>query len=228
LFLGHTVVPFLIFFWGGQIILTVKPHIIYCNCRLLKIMASRDGPRAEGSDGTDFQHRERIASHYETSAAYKQRLRYVIYLHLLLLALMAFRLSAGFCFLFNMQPPSVLRELEIPPAQMWEFVWLMTGIASLFGLIALRRNRAFLVQQYLIGTVVFGLGPVFFGIFSMIDDLLEYWDTRETKTTFFGFPAVLLWNMFFVIALQLHVCGLWFAWTLMGAWKSHGLRKKRQ
>jgi len=191
-------------------------------------MASREGPRIEGSDGTDFQHRERVASHYETSAAYKLRLRYVIYLHLLLVALMLFRLSAGFCLLFNMQPPSVLQELEMPPAQMWEFVWLMTGIASLFGLIALRRNRAFLVQQYLIGTVLFGLGPVCYGIFSMIGDLLEYWDTRETKITFFGFPAVLLWNIFLVIALQVHVFGMWFAWTLIGAWTSRGHTKKQE
>jgi len=191
-------------------------------------MSSREGPRAEGSDGTDFQHRERVASHYETSAAYKLRLRYVIYLHLLLVALMMLRLGPAFFLLLNMQLPSVLHALEMPPAQMWEFVWLMTGIASLFGLVALPRNRAFLIQQYLIGTVVFGLGPVFYGIFSLSGDLLDYWDTRETQTTFFGFPAVLLWNMFLLIALQVHAFGLWFAWTLMGAWKSRGLVKKQQ
>jgi len=191
-------------------------------------MASREGPRAAGSDGTDFQHREHVASHYETSAAYKIRLRYVIYLHLLLVALMAFRLSAGFCLLFGVHPPSVLQKLQMPPAEMWEFVWLMTSIASVFGLLALRRNRAFLVQQYLIGTIVFGLGPVFYGIVSKLDDLIEYWDTKDAKLTFFGFPAVLLWNMFLVIALQVHAFGLWFAWILMGAWKSRGFAKKQQ
>jgi len=194
----------------------------------LKVMASREGPRAEGSDGTDFLHRERVASRYETSAAYKTRLRYVIYLHLLLVALMVFRLSAGFFLLFSVQPPTVLQELEMPSAQMWEFVWLMTGFASLFGLAALHRNRAFLVQQYIIGTVVFGLGPIFYGIISMLDDLLEFWDTRETKITFFGFPAVLLWNIFLLIALQVHAFGLWSAWTLVGAWKSRGSTKKQQ
>jgi len=191
-------------------------------------MASREGPRAEGSDGTDFQHRERVASHYETSSAYKARMRFVIYLHLLLVVLMVFRLSAGLCLLFNVQPPAVLQELEMPPAQIWEFVWLMTAVASFFGLIALRRNRAFLIQQYSIGTIIFGLGPVIYGIISMLGDLLDYWHTREAKATFFGFPAVLLWNMFLVIALQVHVFGLWFAWTLTGAWKSRGIAKKQQ
>jgi len=191
-------------------------------------MASRDGPRAAGSDGTDFQHRERVASHYETSAAYKLRLRYIMYLHLLLVVLMMVRLSSGFCILFNIQPPSLLRELDMPPAQMWEFVWLMTGIASIFGLIALRRNRVFFLQQYFIGIIVFGLGPVLYGTLSMIDDLLEYWDTRKSKITFFGFPAILLWNLFLVIALQIHVFSLWCAWTLIGAWKSRGPTKKQQ
>ena len=188
-------------------------------------MASREGPRAAGSDGTDFHHRERVASHYETSAAFKLRLRYVIYLHLLLVALMVFRLSAGFCLLFNVRPPTVLRDLDMPAAEMWEFVWLMTGIASLFGLIALRRNRTFFVQQYIIGTVVFGFGPVFYGIFSKLDDLLDFWDSRKSKATFFGFPAILLWNMFLFLAVQVHVFGIWFAWTLMGAWQSRGKKQ---
>lgn len=189
-------------------------------------MASRDGPRAAGSDGTDFQHRERVASHYETSAAYKLRLRYVIYVHLLLVVLMMVRLSSGFCILFNIQPPGFLHQLNMPPAQMWEFVWLMTGVASAFGLVALRRNRVFLVQQYFIGTIVFGLGPVLYATLSMIDELLDYWDTRESTMTFFGFPAVVLWHLFLLIALQVHAFGLWSAWTLMGAWKSH--TKKQQ
>uniref|UniRef100_A0A8C0TPE3 Protein jagunal homolog 1 n=1 Tax=Canis lupus familiaris TaxID=9615 RepID=A0A8C0TPE3_CANLF len=28
-------------------------------------MASRAGPRAAGTDGSDFQHRERVAMHYQ-------------------------------------------------------------------------------------------------------------------------------------------------------------------
>lgn len=28
-------------------------------------MASREGPRAAGTDGSDFQHRERVALHYQ-------------------------------------------------------------------------------------------------------------------------------------------------------------------
>ena len=37
--------------------------------------------RIVGTDGSDFQHRERIATHYRISAETKTRLRLLIYLH---------------------------------------------------------------------------------------------------------------------------------------------------
>uniref|UniRef100_A0AAA9TY42 Protein jagunal homolog 1 n=2 Tax=Bos TaxID=9903 RepID=A0AAA9TY42_BOVIN len=33
-------------------------------------MASRAGPRAAGTDGSDFQHRERVAMHYQMRLPY--------------------------------------------------------------------------------------------------------------------------------------------------------------
>ena len=39
------------------------------------IMASRDGPRAVGTDGSDFSHRQRIASHYKDSVQWKAKLK---------------------------------------------------------------------------------------------------------------------------------------------------------
>jgi len=190
-------------------------------------MASRGGPTAAGSDGTDFRHRERVASHYETSAANKTRLRYTIYLHLLLVLLMSCRLSSSFLLLFNVQPPEFMQKLKLPRAEMWEYTWLMSGLASLFGLVALRKNRVFLAQQYMIGTIIFGIGPVVYGIITTFGELLTYWETWETKNLFLGFPLVILWNMFLIIALQVHGFGLWFASNLLGAWKARGETKKR-
>ena len=42
-------------------------------------MAARIGPRAQGTDGSDFSHRERVAEHYQTSAELKPKLRRVLY-----------------------------------------------------------------------------------------------------------------------------------------------------
>ena len=46
-------------------------------------MASRAGKRAEGSDGSDFAHRERVATHYGRSAQLKKNLQKVLYVQLL-------------------------------------------------------------------------------------------------------------------------------------------------
>ena len=46
-------------------------------------MASRAGPRATGTDGSDFTHRERVASHYKESVLWKAKLKYSIIPHLL-------------------------------------------------------------------------------------------------------------------------------------------------
>lgn len=45
-------------------------------------MASRGGPRATGTDGSDFTHRERVAAHYKESVKWKVKLRYAIVPHL--------------------------------------------------------------------------------------------------------------------------------------------------
>jgi len=40
-----------------------------------RTMASRDGPRAVGTDGSDFSHRQRVASHYRESVQWKAKLK---------------------------------------------------------------------------------------------------------------------------------------------------------
>ena len=46
-------------------------------------MASSVGPRAKGTDGSDFSHRERVASHYRRSAEFKSKLKRVMKLQVL-------------------------------------------------------------------------------------------------------------------------------------------------
>ena len=38
-------------------------------------MASRGGPMVDGTDGTDYQHRERVAGQYSVSATNKARIK---------------------------------------------------------------------------------------------------------------------------------------------------------
>ena len=50
-------------------------------------MAARYGPRASGSDGSDYSHREQVAVHYQQSVLLKRRLSWVMYAQLPLLVL---------------------------------------------------------------------------------------------------------------------------------------------
>ncbi|PNF36763.1 hypothetical protein B7P43_G11572 [Cryptotermes secundus] len=57
-------------------------------------MASKGGPIALGTDGTDFAHRQRVAAQYQISALNKSRLKYCIFFHYLLFFAMLAKLSA--------------------------------------------------------------------------------------------------------------------------------------
>lgn len=182
-------------------------------------MSSRAGPRATGTDGRDFMHRERVATHYTASATNKWRLKLVIMLHFLMVLLMATRLSTSLFVLAGIRPPGFLQRLRLPKAQVWEFVWLSSFLPAVFGLAAMKRNKVIVMHQYVVGTLIFGLLPVLYAIYELSDDIMDYWDTRQTSLSFMGFPLVVLWSMFLTIALQIHAFGLLFAWQLIKAWK---------
>lgn len=152
----------------------------------------------------------------------------VTYLHFALVLLMVFRLATSLCVMFGIRPPSFLQKLKLPRAQTWEFVWLVSLVASIVALVAVKKNRAFLIQQYIIGIIVFGLLPVFYAIYDLSDDLMNYMDTKKASLLFLGYPMIVLWSMFLAIALQVHTFGVYFAYQLSKAWKPKGERKKVQ
>ena len=50
-------------------------------------MSSRSGPRASGTDGSDFSHREKVATHYKDSVKWKSKLKLNLSLHLICIML---------------------------------------------------------------------------------------------------------------------------------------------
>ncbi len=159
------------------------------------------------------------------SAVSKNRLRYALYLHLALVALVLFRLSPAILVQFGVRPPPFLQRLQLPKPELWEFVWVASALAAFFGLIAMRKNRLALMQQCILGVAIFGLLPLFYAIYDMYDDLLAYWNTRLATRRFQGFPVVVLWSMFVCVALQVHAFSIYFAKQLTSAWSVRGERK---
>jgi len=189
-------------------------------------MSSRYGPQVSGSDGSDFFHREKVASHYQVSAVNKWRLKFTLVLHLLLYLLMVMRMSVSLCVLAGVRPPALLQKLRLPKAELWEYAWLASLLPMILGFISMPRNKSFLIKQFILGFFIFGLAPVCYAIYLMIDDLFEYYHTHESKDLFLGYPRVVIWSMFLVIALQVHVFGISFGWQLSKAWSKTERRKK--
>ena len=153
------------------------------------------------------------------SATYKSWLKILIFFHLALLVLMTFRLSTSIFVMFGIRPPGFLQTFRLPVAQGWEYAWLCSGFAAVFAMLAIPRNRLFLLKQSCVGTLLFGLGPVLYAAVTLLDDMLEYYNSRETKILFLGFPVVVMWYMFLIVALQVHSFELYFMWKLFSAWK---------
>lgn len=60
------------------------------------VMASRDGPRAVGTDGSDFAHRQRVASHYKESVQWKGKLKACLCFHLVLIVAVGAWITAAY------------------------------------------------------------------------------------------------------------------------------------
>lgn len=159
------------------------------------------------------------------SATNKWRLKFVSMLHLLMAALMLVRLSTPLFVLAGIRPPGMLQRLQLPRAHIWEYAWLMSVTASFMGLFAIKKNRITFMQQYILGTITFGLLPVLYAFYDLSDDMVDYWETNDAKL-FHGFPLVVLWNMFLAVVLQIHIFGLYFGWQLIKSWRSMVVRKK--
>jgi len=174
--------------------------------------------RAVGTDGSDFQHRERVAPHYRFSTETKLRFKYLVYTHFFLVLIV-------FAHVVTYQ--SALRtQWNIPRPHLWQYIWLISVFASVCGLFSLNRNQIFLMKLFFRGTVIFGLGTI---LITIILNLSELFTFKKMKTnhqldeiepqTLFGLPLLVLWYIFLFIAVQIHAYSLYMANTLLKNWQ---------
>ncbi|KAL5009817.1 hypothetical protein ScPMuIL_012122 [Solemya velum] len=190
-------------------------------------MSSSYGSRPKGSDGSDFWHRESIAWQYKMSSLYKSRLKFDLLLHITLANLMFFRLLPAITSLFGLPMFDKFRKWNLPAPNAWEYAWFVSVFAAVVGWRSLPRNRTALLKQFMIGTVVFGILPVLYGIMDQMDDLFLYINHRKYKAQIAGYPAVIVWFMFLAITLQLHGFAIYFSAQLLRAWKPRVVEKKK-
>lgn len=186
-------------------------------------MASRGGAVIAGSDGSDFSHRERIASHYEISVLNKGRLSAAIFCHLLLaiallLKLLPFVLDRGLgVFVLAVE------EWEVPEPLNWELFWLAGCLSTLVGLHAIRRNSQRCLQVYACLVTWMCVVPLLSAVNIYRGDLYALCSGGGSVTRWQGTPVAPLWLAFVALALQVHGCALYCCLQLSRAWR--GKRK---
>ncbi|UJR38173.1 hypothetical protein I4U23_030849 [Adineta vaga] len=180
---------------------------------------------AMGTDGSDYQHRERIAPQYRLSAETKSRLRMLIYLHFLLGLLV-------FAHLLTYHVP-FLTSFSVPRPHFWEYIWLISIIPAVCGLLSMNKNHVFLMKIFFRGIVTFGLGTI---LTTIILNLSELFTFKKLKTnhqleevepqTFLGLPLLVLWYIFLIITVQIHAFSLYMANILLHSWQQYKTSKQ--
>lgn len=133
-------------------------------------MSSRSGPRADGSDGNDFMHRERVASQYVTSVKLKSKLKPYLYINVLLSALQAIYIGASHL--------NVVQDHDPLP---WQYMFSASFITSVIGLTSLPRNKQMYLRLSNAGTVILGIGGMAFGMVHHQRDLRKFLKTGRTS-----------------------------------------------
>lgn len=182
--------------------------------------------QALGTDGSDFNHRQKVASHYQISATNKSRLKYCIFFHYLLFFVMLAKLSADILDhldIFILE----IEELQVPQPLWWEYIWCSSLMLSFLALSAIKRNRVKTLQQYMTGIIVLGYGSLLYAVIYYSKDVWMYLTVGKSEEVHIwqGLPYGLLWYAFILLASQVHTFSLYFSWNLLVAWKTRGSRK---
>ncbi|XP_011496209.1 PREDICTED: protein jagunal [Ceratosolen solmsi marchali] len=177
--------------------------------------------QALGTDGSDFHHRQKIATHYQTSAINKSRLKYCIFFHYILFFIMLAKLSADILDRLNIFILEI-EELQVPQPLWWEYIWCTSLFLSFVGLSAVRKNKIKILQQYMIGIAVLGFGSIVFGFIYYFKDVYEYLSTGNTQDIqmWQELPYGVLWYGFILTASQVHGFTLYFSYNLLVAWQT--------
>lgn len=183
-------------------------------------MASREGPRAAGTDGSDFQHRERVASHYQMSVALKAEIRKLNIVHLLIWLLMAAQVIVS-------QLNLVSHRVVASPYQ-WEYPYLLSIAPTVFSFLSLPRNNiSYLVISMMTGGL-FCLAPLIYGCMEMFPVAQQLYRHGKAYRFIFGFSAVSVMYLVIVIAVQVHAWQIYYSKKLLDQWFTGTQEKKRK
>ncbi|XP_077456563.1 protein jagunal homolog 1-B-like [Stigmatopora argus] len=183
-------------------------------------MASRAGPRAKGTDGSDFEHRERVASHYQMSVALKSEIRKLNIVHLLVWLLMVAQVTAS--------QLSLVSHKTIASPYQWEYPYLLSVIPTTFSFMALPRNNISYLVISMISAGLFSVAPLIYGSMEMFPFAQQLYRFGKAYRFIFGFPAVMVMYLVIVISVQVHGWQIYYSKKLLDQWFTSTQEKKKK
>ncbi|CAG00883.1 unnamed protein product, partial [Tetraodon nigroviridis] len=183
-------------------------------------MASRAGPRASGTDGSDFQHRERVASHYQMSVALKSEIRKLNIVHVLIWMLIAAQVVVS-------QLGLVSHRLVASPYQ-WEYPYLLSIAPTAFSFLALPRNHISYLVISMISGGLFCVSPLIYGSMEMFPMAQQLYRHGKAYRFIFGFSAVSVMYLVIVVAVQVHGWQIYYSKKLLDQWFTGTQEKKKK
>ncbi|XP_043834781.1 protein jagunal homolog 1 isoform X1 [Notamacropus eugenii] len=183
-------------------------------------MASRAGPRAAGTDGSDYRHRERVASHYQMSVTFKTEIKRLIYIHIGLWLLLAAQMCVGHLKLLSYD--------QVAMPYQWEYPYLLSIVPSGFGLLSFPRNNISYLVLSMISTGLFSIAPLIYGTMEMFPAAQQLYLHGKAYRVIFGISAVSIMYLVLVVAVQVHAWQLYYSKKLLDSWFTSTQEKKRK
>ncbi|XP_039673914.1 protein jagunal homolog 1-A [Perca fluviatilis] len=183
-------------------------------------MTSRVGPRAAGTNGSDFKHRERVAPHYQMSAALKSEVRKLNLVHLLLWLLVAAQVTVSHFDLVSHDTVSM-------PYQ-WEYPYLLSLLPLLCSGLSLPKNNISYLVISMISAGLFSVAPLIYGGMEMFPVAQQLYRHGKAYRFIFGFSAVTVMYLIMVVAVQVHAWQLYYMKKLLDSWFDGTQEKKKK
>ena len=175
-------------------------------------MASRSGPRAQGTDGSDFSHREKIVTHYKQSSDLKTSVRKCLLPHMLLTFLMACKYVAV-----------LMGSTYFRPLEQWELIWIVSGISAYVGYGALAKNDVFRLSVYLFGNLIFGIAPLIYGCSLVVKIMkVDFKDMKNIPDTWRASPMRM---SLIAVCFTWQITGIVQSIRLIKTWRSMNTKK---
>ncbi|KAM4608483.1 protein jagunal homolog 1-A [Polymixia lowei] len=183
-------------------------------------MTSRGGPRAAGTDGSDFKPREKVAPCYQMSASLKSEVRKLNFVHLVIWLLVAAQVTVSHLNL-------VSHETISSPYQ-WEYPYLLSLLPLLSSSLSLPNNNISYLVIAMISSGLFSVAPLIYGGMEMFPVAQLLYRHGKAYRFIFGFSAVTVMYLVMVVAVQVHAWQIYYSKKLLDSWFDATQEKKKK